>query len=129
MTLFTAAQLENWLHYAAGTISADELTATETVVTGWLLDAAELEDLPSPLNSRWQAWALELGGIAFENPTSMTNDTTLDQQTSWYARRREEILERVKKWSQTQDGASGSPRPRGCFPAAQPWPEPLPRNR
>ena len=124
MAILTTVKLENWLHYAAGTISVEELAQTEIVVTGWLLDATDLDTLPDPLGARWEAWFLELAGIAFENPTSLTTDTTLDQTTSWYGKRREEILSRARAWAQRQAGASSAtPRPRGRFPAALPWPE------
>jgi hypothetical protein len=122
MALFTNVELSKWLHYD-GDIAVDEATLVEKVVTGWLCNAAGLDQLPDPLPAAFFGWGLELGGIAYENPTSMSEDSAGDVSSAWGDRRRQ-ILADVAAWG-LRNGTSGdaAPLPRGNFPPATPWPD------
>lgn len=127
MTLFSAEQLSAWLHYDVDPVSCEQ---AEAVVTGWLLDILEADYLPSitpgdPL----YGWALELGGIAYENPTSMTSETSGEESTSWSVVRRAQVLDAVRSWrARTQGASSVAGLPRGRFPSAEPYPDPIRRR-
>ena len=126
MAIFTADELSNWLGYP---VQSDTAATVEKVVSGWLLDALDRDSLPiADMGSRLWSWAIELAGIAYENPTSMSSDSTADQATSWSPARKDAILAAVARWGRrltNPDGIDGaSPMPRGSFPPAQHWPEP-----
>ena len=96
------------------------------VVAGWILGATgwasvPAEDaIPAPL----KAWALELGGIAYENPTSQTDDQTDLVRSAWRDRR-SQILAEIRAWAQSNGTVAGStPAPRGSFPKPLPYPDP-----
>ncbi|WP_114202322.1 hypothetical protein [Janibacter anophelis] len=127
MAIFSPSQLRTWLRYDEDEVF-DEATATlvEQVVTGWLV--AEIGALPEPTPQQGHplfGWALELGGIAYENPTSMTSDTAGETNSSW-ADRRLQVLAAARRWAEA-NGTTGTtrPLPRGSFPTARPWPENL----
>jgi hypothetical protein len=136
MALFDPEQLKTFLRYAAeDDFDADAATLSEKVVAGWLtgatkrtradLEAAAIGDAPQVFS-----WALELGGIAYENPTSMQDDQVGAGRTTWRDRRAQ-ILESAREWAADQGPAGTTatgPLPRGSFPKAQPWPDP-PRVR
>lgn len=122
MTLFTPPQLSAWLQYPVETAAAE---IVERVVAGWLLEATGLASLPSPPPELF-SWALELGGIAYENPTSMSTDQAADVTQSW-GDRRSQILRSAAKWAQRvlpEQAPSSTVGPRGSFPAARSWPDP-----
>lgn len=129
MTLFTPTELKKWLHYAdESDFSEDEAALAEQVVAGWLCDAIDVEDL-APLgdevlgSDRFKAWAIELGGIAYENPTSMSADAAAEINSQWQIDRRRQILDNVRTWASTRPGYTSTvPRPRGCFPPPRPFP-------
>lgn len=116
--LFDESELSDWLQYD---VSQPAAAIAEKVVAGWLTDATELDEWPDPVPSRLFAWALELGGIAHENPGGLDEETSADATSKW-GRRRAEILAAAKAWA---GGSPVSPGPeaRGCFPDAQPWPD------
>ena len=123
--LFTAAELSDWLHYDTHEGSVRQ---AERVVVGWLLEAtgvdwtaADSGALPPVV----LGWALELGGIAYENPTSMTTDQTGDISSGWRDRR-SQIMAAARSWAQVNLAtvpSSAPPRPRGRFPAASALPD------
>ena len=125
MTIFTPAQLRTWLRYDEDEVfDEDTATLVEQVVTGWL--TAEIGALPESAPTQGHplfGWALELGGIAYENPTAMTSDAAGETNSSW-ADRRLQILAAARRWAET-NGTTGSttPLPRGSFPKARAWPE------
>lgn len=125
MAIFEPAQLRTWLRYDEAEVF-DEATAAlvEQVVTGWLL--AEIGTLPDPAPTQGHplfGWALELGGIAYENPTAMTDDQAGETRSAW-ADRRLQILAAARRWAEA-NGTTGTarPLPRGSFPRAKPWPD------
>lgn len=124
MPLFTATDLTSWLQYP---VTESEATIAEKVVAGWISDATGSVVLPDPLPSQMFSWALELGGLAHENPGAMFSETTGDKTTQWDRARRAEILRSVAAWAGNTAGGYGTPRPRGSFPKARPWPDPVER--
>jgi hypothetical protein len=122
MALFTPAELREWLQYEE--INNDSAVMVERVVAGWLLSATGREDLDSSNDARVFAWAVELGGIAYENPTSMTDDSSGSTSSSW-ADRRAQILAQAREWALQQAPAASGQLPRWSFPQAQPWPDSL----
>lgn len=126
MAIFTPAQLRTWLRYDEDEVF-DETTATlvEKVVAGWL--TAEIGALPETEAAEGHplfGWALELGGIAYENPTAMTSDASGDTTSAW-ADRRLQILAAARRWAEANGmtETTRSPLPQGSFPKASPWPE------
>lgn len=136
MTLFTPTELKKWLHYADEADFVDEdAQLAEQVVAGWLADAADVDDVAELIegdtpSSRVKAWAIELGGIAYENPTSMSSDQADEVGSSWQVDRRSQILGNVRAWARNRPGV-GTPAavPKGRFPSAPPWPDPLAARR
>lgn len=125
MAIFSPAQLRTWLRYDEADVF-DETTATlvEQVVTGWLL--AEIGTLPDPEPTAGHplfGWALELGGIAYENPTAMSDDQSGETRSAW-ADRRLQILAAARRWAEAH-GTTGTTAalPQGSFPKARPWPD------
>lgn len=134
MTLFDDTQLKNWLRYDdEDDFDAASAGLAEQVVAGWLTDATgltktDLETAAAGDAPQVFSWALELGGIAYENPTSMTDDTTGQTRTAWMDRR-SQILAAARGWAGRQPvTGTGTVVPKGCFPAATAWPDP-PRIR
>lgn len=126
MSLFTAEELTRQLQYPeSDAISEEDASHTEQVVDGWLSDATELDEWPLPLPKQIKAWAIELGGIAFENPTSMENDSAGDVSSKWRDRR-EQILRAAHAWGvrRRRDAQQQAATPRGCFPPADDFANP-----
>ncbi len=134
MALFTPEQLKTWLRYESeDDFDTAAATLAETVVAGWLTDATkhtptELATAATTTAPQVFSWAIELGGIAYENPTSMQDDQAGATRTTWRDRR-SQILAAAKTWGEeTASATSTTGLPRGCFPPARPWPDP-PRVR
>lgn len=133
MTLFSPDELKQWLHYAdESDFRTDDAVLAEQVVAGWLSDAIDLDDLDvlgdTVLGSpRFKAWAIELGGIAYENPTSMSQDGAAEISSQWQLDRRRQILDNVRAWAASRPGSTSTvPMPRGRFPTPAPWPDNYP---
>lgn len=123
MALFTAEQLTSWLQYEE-TIAAATHEVIEKVVTGWVLAATGWSEIPDPLPGQVFSWSLELGGIAYENPTDQQYDSTALVQSSWRDRRTQ-ILAELTLWAKANGTTGHAPTlPRGRFPAAAPYPDP-----
>ncbi|QIM19880.1 hypothetical protein G7075_00010 [Phycicoccus sp. HDW14] len=126
--LFDAAKLGSWLGYSTGDVDDDQCAAVLEVVEGWILGATGWNDIPAEPAKPLRAWALELGGIAYENPTSQTDDQTDLVRSSWRDRR-SQILAEIRTWSQSNGSAVGGQlSPRGSFPPARPYPDPADRR-
>lgn len=122
MPLFTKDDLEHWLRYD---VDDAGYTIVEKVVTGWVFQATEWTAVPDPLPPQVFSWALELGGIGYENPTSQSDDQTDLVRSAWRDRR-SQILAEIRTWARSNgSAASGSPAPRGRFPGALPYPDPI----
>lgn len=123
--LFGAAELTHWLHYDVDEASCDQ---AELVVTGWIADALGADVVPdAEQGSPIYGWAIELGGIAYENPTSMVQETSGAESTSWSIVRRREILASVRAWGVRTTSTPRAGLARGSFPAAESWPDPVRR--
>lgn len=129
MALFQPTQLKTWLRYESDDdFDTGAATLAETVVAGWLTDATELTvtDLEAAATGdapQVFSWALELGGIAYENPTSMQDDQSGAARTTWRDRR-SQILASAKDWAENAaSSTSTGGLPRGCFPKAKAWPD------
>ena len=120
--LFTPEDLGNWLQYSVRQTSA---VLAEHVAAGWLKDAMNVLELPAaPKGSSLFAWALELGGIAYENPLSLASGSLGDEASTYDRTRRERILAAAASAASASAGRRG---PRGSFPPALPWPDPAER--
>lgn len=126
MTLFSPNELTDWLQYD---VQPGPAAQVERVVAGWLSEATGLDAFPDPLPPALYAWAIELAGIAYENPTSMTDDQAGETRSAWADRKRQ-ILLSAAAWGQRNatPGAGSTPSPLGRFPAAPGWPETFSRR-
>lgn len=118
MTLFTAGELTDFLHY---TVSAEKAAIAERVASGWLKGATEVTEWPEPTPDALFSWAIELGAIAHENPGGLAAQTSGDTTDQWALARRSEILAAAAQAYGPKVSAAG---PGGSFPPAQGWPDP-----
>lgn len=123
--MITAAELTRFLRYPADqAISDQDAAQVEQVAIGWLSDPTGVESWAAPVPTVIKTWVLELAGIAYENPTSMENDQSLDNSSQWRDRRLQ-ILAAAARWAtRTGRGATTVALPTGGFPAVDPWPDP-----
>lgn len=118
--LFTAADLGDWLHKS---VVEDSVVMAERVVWGWLRPILGVTTRPTgaDLSPELVAWALELGGIAYENPAGLTSKQIGPFQEQYSAERRAAILDEVATGGQP---AAAAMAPRGRFPKASRYPDP-----
>lgn len=118
MPLFTEVDLGRFVQED---VSAETATVVERVVWGWLKPVLGVDERPVPASEQLWAWALELGAIAYENPSGLSSYQLGAEQRSYSAERRTAILAEVQQWG------TGTPAsaPRGSFPAAPTWPDPI----
>lgn len=119
MPLFTATDLTNLLHYEVSEASA---VIAERVVVGWL-KAAGVDVTVDPVPEEVFSWAVELGAIAHENPSGLSESELGDARDVFSAERRREILADAA----AAPASSGLGRPQGSFPSAACWPDPAER--
>lgn len=115
--LFSPAELEAFLQRPVS-IGAAEIA--ERVVRGWLKAATGVDDWDWPVPDDVFSWAIELGAIAHENPTSLSTDTVGDVSSQWQRGRKAEILTAAA----AKYGPTSRSRSLGSFPAAVAWPDP-----
>lgn len=124
--IISAAQLTTFLRYpVTDPVSQESAELAERVALGWLSEATGIDEWDwdsHKESSTVFAWVLELTGIAYENPTSMSQDGAGDVQSSWVDRRKQ-ILESAKAWALRRSPSAGVTS-RGSFPPAARWPEP-----
>ncbi|MFT4081184.1 MAG: hypothetical protein QM638_01230 [Nocardioides sp.] len=113
-TLFTADDLTSWLHKP---VTEADATVAERVVWGWLKPILKLDERPDPVPDELFGWAIELGGIAHENPGGFTTNTSGPFSVQFDAARRTAILEEVAQ-------SVGAGKPTGSFPPPQRFPDP-----
>jgi hypothetical protein len=120
----TATDLATWLRLGDA-IEADTAALALSVAAGWIAGRSSLSPMPDvvPLDI-WAAW-LELAGIAYDNPTSMTSNQAGEEITMWAGGsqdRRAAILAALESaYPRTTSG------PLGAFPMSNadgPWPDP-----
>lgn len=117
LRLFTAVDLTDWL---GETVAEDRAASVESVVWGWLKTPLGLDTRPSDVSEQVFSWAIELGGIAHENPAGLDSKTIGPFAEQYSSERREEILAIVG----TGSPLGTPPRPRGSFPPARSYPDP-----
>jgi hypothetical protein len=115
--LFDAAALGAHLHT---TVTPEAAESAELVVWGWLSAATGLAERPDPIPPDLLAWAIELGGMVYDNPTSLTVRQVDDARMESTEARRDAILSAAAEASDLP----GSGRPTGSFPCARRWPDP-----
>jgi hypothetical protein len=120
--LFTAANL-NALPSVSG-VTADEATAVEAVVWGWLKPILNLIDRPDPVSPELFSWALELGAIYRTNPAGLSRKDLGPFSEQYSSERRDEILRTAAGGGTAAPGAA---KPLGSFPAARAYPDPAER--
>lgn len=111
MPLFTAKQLSDFVH---DDVAIDEAAQAEDVAWGWLAPVLGLEEKPEQAGVQLRSWILELGAIAYDNPTGLEAHQLGAERRQFSQERRREILAEA---GATVGGGSG---PLGSFP------EPLP---
>lgn len=116
--LFTAAQLGDTLGF---TVTTARAAAVEAIVWGWLKPVLGVTERPDPVTPELFSWAVELGAIAHENPSGLSYYQLGEERRGFSAERRQQVL------AEAADGGvpGAASRPRGCFPTAQDWPDPL----
>lgn len=129
--IITPQKLTTFLRYPDDDpVSQDSTDLAEEVALGWLSEATGIDDWSDPYGparaAAVRSWVLELAAIAYENPTSMTQDSSGEVQSSW-ADRRKQILEAAERWALSRglkNPGTALALSRGSFPPAQPWPDP-----
>lgn len=111
--LFYAWDLTSWLHKP---VSDEDADMVERVVWGWLSPALGLAERPNPTGDRIFSWAIELGGIAYENPAGLSSKQMGPFADQYSSERRAEIL------AEATNGGQRVPRPRGTFPRPSVFP-------
>ncbi|HSV41491.1 MAG TPA: hypothetical protein VLI04_22195 [Nocardioidaceae bacterium] len=122
MTLFTEDDLGELI---GKPVTESRGAMVERVVWGWLKPILDLEDRPDPVPDELFSWAVELGGIAHENPIGLSGKATgpFSEQFSGLRDRRETILKDVRQWAAAQ-GDDTAAAPGGSFPEAPCYPDP-----
>jgi hypothetical protein len=109
--LFDLGDLPSWLQRPQ--VDAATATRVRRMVNGWLQDATGLTDWPDPVPDRLWGWALELAGIAIDNPTAVWSET-IGATSTVFERgaqgRRREIL------AAARDTYSTAGKPQFSFP-------------
>ncbi len=94
------------------------------LVRSWLLEAADLVELPAPLPEVMWGAALELAALTADNPTRYGQKTIGPTSRSWpMTDPRREILERVR-----QRYTASRLAPMGAFPAPPAYPDDVRRS-
>lgn len=115
--LFTDTELSDHLGDAA--VTPERAAAAERLVWGWLKPVLGLEARPNPVPAEVFSWAIELGGIAHENPAGLSSYELGAERYGFSAERRDEILRQA-----ATGGHAATPlSPRGSFPKAACYPD------
>jgi len=119
--LFSADDLGDLLQ---GSVTEAAAAAAERMAWGWLKPVLDIEVRPSPVPAEVFAWAVELGAIAHENPAGLSVYQLADERSQYSDERRNEILVTAAAGGRVNTNG-GTPTPRGAFPAAPCWPDPI----
>lgn len=126
MPLLTPDELR--AHLPAYAITDEQANSAIRLVSGWLLEATGLDELPDPAAAPepdllWSA-ALELAALVVTNPESLASKTVGPTGRQWPMNpRATAILERVSRHFQGP-GALARGDGFGSFPDAATWPDP-----
>lgn len=120
--LFTDADLEAHLQQ---TLEPATIGTARRMAAGWLSSATGLTAWPNPVPDDLWGWAVELAGLIYDNPARWSNDTTGGTATGYERGARDTILDAARaRYGPAASLGSGN-APLGCFPPAQPWPDPI----
>lgn len=119
MILFTATDLSGLLRK---TVTEASATLVEKVVWGWLKPILGSATRPNPVPDELFSWAIELGAIAYENPSGLSRKQIGPFTEDYSAERRAEILAEVAGSSLAAAGRAPL-APRGSFPEAACYPD------
>lgn len=117
--LFTPTELEDFLQQ--GTLTAASVLVARRVASGWLRAATQLAEWPDPIPDDLFGWALELGGLAYNNPEGLAADTTGGTSATYDRQRRGEILDAARAAYGNPAGGRGGPV--SSFPDPLPGPD------
>lgn len=117
MTLFDENDLTEWL---GKQVTGQRAASVERVVWGWLKPILGLAERPDPVPDEMFSWAVELGGIAHENPKGLSSRDLGPYSEQFSTERRKEILDDVRN-SLPSGGASL--KPTGSFPEPLDYPD------
>lgn len=117
MTLFNAEELGDHLHQQ---VSIQAAAAAERLVWGWLKRPLGLTQRPDFVSDELFSWAIELGGIAHENPSGLSYYQLGPERYGFSVERRGEILAEAASGHTAAHGG-----PLGSFPPAEAWPDTL----
>jgi len=121
--LFDVLQLTNFLGHPVSNGAAE---VAERVVWGWLKPVLGLAERPDPAPPEVFSWALELGGIAHENPAGRSYYELGDERSGFSAERRAEILTEAGTWA---GGTTSGPLGSFPDPPVLAWPDPIRWNQ
>ena len=105
-------------------VTAEEATAVERIVWGWLKPILKVTERPDPVSDELFAAALELGVIYRSNPEGLSEYSLESERSKYSSNRRDEILGEVAGGGTT---IGGVPSPLGNFPTARSYPDPVER--
>lgn len=117
--LFEPQELEDFLQQ--GPLVEASVLIARRVATGWLRDATQLADWPEPVPEALFSWALELAGLAYNNPESLAVDQAGGVASTYDRQRRKEILDAAARAYGNPAGGRGGPL--GAFSAPLPGPD------
>jgi hypothetical protein len=89
--LFDLTDLPSWLQVPA--VDTETAIRVRRFANGWLMNATGLTTWPNPIPDNLWAWAIELAGIAFRNPSAAASEGLDDYSVSYDRARRKEILD------------------------------------
>jgi hypothetical protein len=102
--IFELNDLPSWLQVP--TVDTETATRVRRYANGWLMSATGLSSWPDPIPDDLWAWAIELAGIAYRNPTALSQETTGSYSFSQDRAAKEAILAAAKN----KYGAASSPQ-------------------
>lgn len=92
--LFDLGDLPSWLQVPE--VDTQTATRVRRYVNGWLQDATGFTEWPDPIPDRLWAWAIELAGIVYDNPTAKWSEAIDDYTSQADRNRRREILDAAR---------------------------------
>jgi hypothetical protein len=92
--LFTIPELASYMQQSLDTATA---TIARRVASGWLRSATGLTEWTEPIPDDLWAWALELGEMAYGNPSGYASETIDDHSVTFNRARRSDILEIARR--------------------------------
>jgi hypothetical protein len=107
--IFDLIDLPSWLQIPQ--VDTETAIRVRRYANGWLMSATGLASWPAVIPDDLWAWAIELAGIAYRNPTSLTSETVDGYTMAADSARKAEILAAAKA------AYGGASSPLYSFPA------------